>query len=43
VDAIATIRELRAGGMSLRRIVEEVGVRHGVTLSHMTVQAVIRP
>jgi DNA invertase Pin-like site-specific DNA recombinase len=42
-DAIATIRALRAGGMSLRRIAEEVGARHGITLSHMTVQTVVRP
>ena len=31
-----------AGGMSLRRIAEEVGVRHGITLSHRTVQTVVR-
>jgi hypothetical protein len=29
--------------MSLRKIAEEVGARHSITLSHMTVQAVIRP
>jgi hypothetical protein len=28
--------------MSLRRIAEEVGVRHGITLSHRTVQTVVR-
>jgi hypothetical protein len=32
-----------AGGMSLRQIAEEVGARHGITLSHMTVQAIVRP
>jgi hypothetical protein len=29
--------------MSLRRIAEEVGARHGITLSHMTVQTVVWP
>ncbi len=41
--AIVTIKKLRADGMSLRKIVDEVGARHGIKLSHMTVQAVVRP
>jgi hypothetical protein len=41
--AIVTMKELRAGGMSLRKIAEAVGIRHGIKLSHMTVQTVVRP
>ncbi len=41
--AILTIKEPRAGGMSLRRIAEEIRARYGMKPSHMTVQAVVRP
>jgi intein-encoded DNA endonuclease-like protein len=39
--AIATIRELRAAGASLRRISTEVQRRHGVRLSHEGVARVV--
>jgi putative DNA-invertase from lambdoid prophage Rac len=40
-DAIATLRDARASGLSLRACVELVKERHGLDLSHMTVKRVI--
>jgi putative DNA-invertase from lambdoid prophage Rac len=39
--AIATIREARAAGRSLRRCAEMVRDRHGIEVSHMTVKRVL--
>ncbi|TWA55422.1 DNA invertase Pin-like site-specific DNA recombinase [Azospirillum baldaniorum] len=41
-EAIATMKALRAEGMSLRAIAAEVNERHGLKVSHMTVQNALK-
>ena len=39
--AIATLREARSSGLSLRACAERVKERHGLVMSHMTVKRVL--